>query len=205
MAFPVKIDSSFRQEVPKDEGFTLRYLSNPSDSPLSLRRDGNAHAVEMKGGASFRGHAERARDVDCILLWNDKEQSYEIKTVGCDMVANPVRERPSRASSAQPSKSHILRAPSRQHLQMRQKPPKLPAKNTTPTSSSETRQKVEKRSMAEAKPPAQASAEDDDFDGLAEAIADELNDEPQNSRQNSVVLGTSGYAAHDDGPTSEEE
>lgn len=206
----MKIDAAFRQGTSKAEGFTVKYPNRISDKPVELRRDGGEHLIEMEGGASLKGQVQKPQELDCILLWNEEVQSYEIKPLGFEMVATPIRERPTRPALAQSAKSHVLRAPSRVRPQIKPRN-KIPAKENAvsvlraiPREEPTGVTQLEKRETNDNRP-TQAPVDEDDFDGLAEAIADELDDEPQNSKRNAFAIGTSGYAATDDGPTSEEE
>lgn len=210
----------------KNRCFTVRYAFRPESldtcKAMQLRKydeeGASGYSLTPDGAESgFRGPATAAKEVECVLVWNADEQIYELRQLDFALRMNPVREDPQHSRHRRRPPPATLSAPSKAALAT----PHPARGSATPEPSSKSQSLQDAPSPATTpsigagrrfKPlsiPSRGSVENkateislkDDFDDLANQLADELGVDPPAIR----AIGTAGPSLDDEEEESEEE
>lgn len=199
--------------------FTVRYTYRPdileTAKSMQLKKDpdetaNNGYTLAVDGGeVGFRGSSAAAKDVECVLVWNPDEQAYELRQLDFALRMSAVRENPQAsrhrrrpASTGNASTPHPVTASATPEPYVMPTPQlQAPSPATTPSIGAGGRFRAVGGPTQNGFEADASEANDDDFDDLANELADELGIEPPVVR----AIGTAGPNLDDEEEMSEEE
>lgn len=200
--------------------FTVRYAYRPdildAAKSMQLKKDpeeegtNNGYTLSVDGDeVGFRGSSSAAKEVECVLVWNPKEQAYELRQLDFALRMNAVRENPQASRHRRrPASTGNVSTPNLATTSdtpepyiMPTAPLQAPSPATTPSIGAGGRFRAVGGLAQNGFEAGATEANDDDFDDLANELADELGIEPPVVR----AIGTAGPNLDDEEEMSEEE
>ncbi|KAK7204116.1 RNA polymerase II transcription elongation factor-domain-containing protein [Myxozyma melibiosi] len=148
--YPITVSRSFAEPASSDQLFALRYNFKPESvddsQPSVLTRSGSEFTLRSPGiqeeSFTFTGQSTEGKDVDCLLIYNEVTNSFELKRLSNVIRLKTSRSAPKKpsATSANSSASSSSTSPTKEPIVRRSKDERvidLPSLDDLPASSSD--------------------------------------------------------------------